>query len=148
MPAYKDSKHWSVVVFPLYKQARILNLLRRISPLFPSGTTPAAFLREGIYTRPEMPKVVVVVFQPFQQMNPETLVSRACRALESKHNLLLDWTAGLSGKKVYLVIKTIAVSQQTGKDKFFKINKEDIEDLRELVPKKNRLRKRVICREE
>jgi len=147
MPAFKDSKRWSVVVFPLYKQSRILKLLQRISPLFP-GTTPAAFLSEGIYTRPEMPKVVVVVFQPFQQLNPETLVSRACRVLESKHNLLLDWTAGTSGKKVYLVIKTIAVSQQTGKDKFFKITKEDIEDLRKLVPKKNRLRKRVVCREE
>jgi len=144
MPTFKNSKGWQVVVFPLYHQERILELLQRISPLITDEekeVKPADWWKKDTCLK-EYPKVVVVVFQHIQQTDPETLASQAGKLLEERHDLILSWAAGTSGKKVYMVIKTLAVSQLTGKDKFFKLTQSDITELRRLLPKKERLRER------
>ena len=130
----------------LRKPEKIERLVRKLAPLFDwrsEDLTPSRFWREGTYfAHPARAKAVVIVLKPGRPVDPVNLGRKAARALEKRRGLVLDWAAGARASGVWLVVKTLAADAATGQNREFRLDREDLAALRELVPKRCRGRKR------
>ncbi len=67
---------------------------------------------------------------------------KAARALERRKGLVLDWAGGVRKSGVWLIVKTLAADAATGRNREFRLDRDDLAALREVVPKKGRKRER------
>lgn len=128
-----------MVAFPLYSEKKVLRLLRRIKPVYDSTgreVSPARWWAKGHFTHPARPKAVVLVFKPGRPVNLKKLVSRAAAILEKNSGRALDWAWGTKDGKAYLVVKTLAKDRETGRNVLFRLDRETLQELVDMVPGK------------
>lgn len=135
MPGFSESREWVVVAYPLYASRKVLRILRRLEGLTDSGgypVTPAGWWKRGTYygRDTKRAKSVVIVFQPRREVaDLPGLVEAAGLGLEERSGLILDWCSGTvpNSRKTYMVIKTLAASQETGRsNRYFKLRRDDL----------------------
>lgn len=141
MPRRSESRAWQVVVWPVYRMDRALALARRWGPLEgPEGRVRPKELLAGAYAS-RRAKLVVLLFRA-KAGDAKALAERAARLLEARKGLELAWAAGVRGGRAALLILTRAREPGTGRGRDFRLEREDLAAVLELVPRKGRERVR------
>lgn len=101
---------------------------------------PTEFFTEGTYPAAKWQvKLYCLVLQPARgawRLRPEDLVLKSARLLEERRGVVLDWAAGFRKSGVaWLFLKPWACDRETGKRVWFRPSPEDLQTLREMVPK-------------
>ncbi|MEM3486088.1 MAG: hypothetical protein QXI12_10760 [Candidatus Methanomethyliaceae archaeon] len=146
MPSYRQTKNNDVVVSIEYFPGEVLSLLRRLKGLRDSNgrrTTPAVWWRKGTYFRHETGRALAVILA-FQLADiDQGLADQVGELLENRHKMTLDWCSGWSGGKLYLVVKTLAARWSTCRlVSYYKLNREDLRAIRDMLPRKENERER------
>lgn len=125
---------------------KVKSMLKTITPLFDESRED---LKAGefwvggtFFTHPARAKAVLVNLVPGRPglAHPVDLGRRAMGVLESRKGLVMDWCGGVTrdGKRVVLVIKTLASDSGTGRNREVVLGREDLLLLAGMVPGRGR----------
>jgi hypothetical protein len=146
MPEHRETGGWDVLVYPLYHPGKVAELLRRLDGLTDSNgqkVTPGEWWKRGEWHtgKPKRAKAVVIAFQ-LSGIDRE-LADEVGYLLERRHRMTLDWCSGWDGKKLYLVVKTLAARWNTGRlTSYFRLTRGDLAAIRDMLPRREKPRDR------
>lgn len=121
----------------LRRPDRVMALAGSLEPLFDArreGLRAAEWWQPGTYySHPARAVAVVIVLRPRRPCNLVGLGRVAARILEVRKGLVLDWAAAAQKGSVWLLVKTWAADQETGRGREFRLELRDIRILAGLV---------------